>query len=474
MAELEHFSQQDPQWKSKPLGFDDSSPIGNYGCLLTCMAMVATGYGFDVTPDSLNEKMKAVGGFQGAYVMPYLIAKALPGMIYRDYRECNGQPAPLSEMDAYLAQGKAVIVEVDFSPKEGLQNHWIVLDAKQGNDYLIADPWPYPPDSKEVTLTFRFGFAGPPEKSIQAVLWLDGPAGAVTPAPTPNLDTGVAASFKVYAMSDDLAIRSQTLIADSTLITRVAMNTELTVLETDAAAKPKIGQVNQWLPIKTPDGTVGYVAAWYVSLDKQGPPAVPPIQPPPADTTPAVIVETASEAVALRSAPRISEADLIKRMPLGTQLQIVEKSPKAKKKIGVLNQWLQVKDVTGQVGLVAAWHVMLSTGQVALGAKDQAPVTPASVPDLSAQPAAVLLRTAVDNLALRSEPIIKDETLIKRLSLGAELIVTESADTAVPKIGKTGEWIRARDVSGVEGYVAAWYVSERPAEPALAAGPADS
>ena len=116
MAELEHFSQQDPQWKSKPLGFDDSSPIGNYGCLLTCMAMVATGYGFDVTPDSLNEKMKAVGGFQGAYVMPYLIAKALPGMIYRDYRECNGQPAPLSEIDAYLAQGKAVIVEVDFSP----------------------------------------------------------------------------------------------------------------------------------------------------------------------------------------------------------------------------------------------------------------------------------------------------------------------------------------------------------------------
>jgi hypothetical protein len=427
MAELKHFSQQDPQWKSKPLGFDKASPIGNYGCLLTCMAMVATSYGFDVTPDSLNEKMKAVGGFQGAYIMPYLIAKALPGMIYRDYRECNGQPAPLSEIDAYLAQDKPVIVEVDFSPKEGLQNHWIVLYAKQGNDYLIADPWPYPPDSKEVMLTFRFGFAGPPERIIQALLWLDGPAGAVTPPAPPDLDTGVVASFKVYATADNLAIRSQTLIADSTLITRVAMNTELSVLETDAVAKPKIGQINQWLPVKAPDGTVGYVAAWYVSLAKQEPPAVQPVPKPPADTAPAVIVETASEAVAMRSAPRISEASLIKRMPLGTQLQIVETDPKAKKKIGTLNQWLQVRDVTGQVGLVAAWHVALSTGQVTLGVKDQTPVTSTSVPDLSA-----------------------------------------------PKIGQTGEWIRVRDVSGVEGYVAAWYVSERPADPVLSSGPADS
>ena len=474
MAQLKRYSQQDPQWKSQPLGFDNSSAMGGYGCLLTSMAMVASVYGFTDTPDSLNNKMKNVSGFQGAYVIPYLIAKALPGMIYRNYIECQNQPAPLAEIDAYLNQGKPVIVEVDFSPKEGLQNHWIVLYAKSGSDYLIADPWPYPIDTKDVTLATRYGFGGPAAQIIQAVLWLDGPAGAVQPPPPPPLNTSVVASFKVYATVDDLAIRSQTLVSDATLVKRVPMNTEFSVLEADATAKPKVGQMNQWLAVKAADGTTGYAAAWYVSLAKATAPATPPPATPaqPTVTTPSVVVKTTTDGVALRTQPQTTDATLIKRLPLNTELKVYETAADANRKIGTQYEWLSVKDVTGQAGFVAAWYVALVPNP-ALGANPQ---TPAASPhfDINAEVPPVLLRVQQDGLALRSQPLIDANTLVKRLPINTELIAIEPPDIAAPKIGHMGDWIHVRDVTGEEGYVAAWYVVERPAEPDPSVGPADS
>src|SRR5208337_3681071 len=116
---------------------------------------------------------------------------------------------------------------------------------------------------------------------ILAALWLTGPAGPATPPVQPNLDTSVVASFKVYAAADGLAIRSQTLVSDATLLERLPLNSPLSVLEADATARAQIGQMNQWLPVKAADGTVGYAAAWYVSLTQQTPPpaASAPTQP---------------------------------------------------------------------------------------------------------------------------------------------------------------------------------------------------
>ena len=472
MAELKRFSQQDPQWKSKLLGFDNECTVGNYGCLLTCMTMVASTYGFTDTPDSLNDKMKSIGGFQGAFVMPYLIGKALTGMVYRNYLECQNQPAPLAEIDAYLSQGKPVIVEVDYSPKDGVQNHWIVLSGKQGDDYIIQDPWPYPVDSQPVTLISRYGFAGKPAQIIQAVLWLDGPAGAVTPPPPPKLDTSVVASFKVYASVDDLAIRSQPIVSDATLVKRVKSGTEFSVLEADATAKPKVGQMNQWLPVKAADGTTGYAAAWYVVLQQQATPPAPPAPAQPKVTDPSVVVKTTTDGVALRSKPETTDATLLKRLPLGAELKVYETESEAKRKIGVMYEWLQVKDVTGQDGVVAAWYVALA-GNAALGAKNQNPTVPPKF-DVSVEVPPVLLRASQEDLALRSEPFIHPNTVIKRLPLGAELVAIEPPDIAAPKIGNMGEWIHVRDMTGEEGYVAAWYVTERPEEPAPGVGPSDS
>lgn len=189
-------------------------------------------------------------------------------------------------------------------------------------------------------------------------------------------------------------------------------------------------------------------------------------------TAPSVVVKTTTEGVALRTKPDTSDATLIKRLPLGSELKVFESASEAQRKIGVMYEWLQVQDVTGKAGVVAAWYVAPG-GQAALGAKNQTPTNPPSFAvGMEAEP--VLLRATENDLALRSAPVIRADTLVKRLPIGAELIAIETPDIAAPKIGKVGEWIHVRDVTGEEGYVAAWYVDERPADPAPIVGPSDS
>jgi hypothetical protein len=471
MAALKQFSQQDPKWKGKLLGTDKESTIGSYGCLLTSISMVCSSYGIDVTPEQLNDRMRSAGGFQGAFLMPVFISGAVPGMRQSNYIECQNQPAPLSEIDSYLAAGKPVIVEVDYSPKEGLQNHWIVIIAKKGDDYIIQDPWPHPLETKEVTLTgSKYGFQGQPAQIIQAALWLDGPAGQAPPPTPPKLDKGVAASFSVYAAADDLAIRTQALAANATLIKRVPMNSEFKPLTTDAEAKAKIGQMNQWLPIKAADGTQGYVAAWYLSLQKQMPPAAPAKAPVP---TNAVVIKTTADAVALRSKPDTSDASLLKRLPVGAELKVLDSQEDVRRKVGVMYEWLRAQDVTGAQGVIAAWYVTVVSGLTALGAQNQRQTQPPSF-QIGGEPLPVLLRVGEENLALRAEPYVAEATLIKRLPLAAELIAIEPPDIAAPKIGRVGDWIHVRDVAGDEGYVAAWAVVERPDDPAPSSAPMDA
>ncbi len=459
MPDITPLSQMDPRWKNKPLGFDTIT-IGNYGCLMTCMTMLANFYGFNETPDTINEKMKAVKGYQGALIIPAAFPAALPGMIYRNFVNCEKSPAPMAEIDTYLAQGKPVIVEVDYAPNPGLQNHWIVLYAKRGNDYLLRDPWPYPVVTGETTLlTSRYKFGGTPAQIIQGVVFLECD-GAPAPKQPPVIDKGVRASFPVYATADGLAIRSQTLVVDYTLLKRVAIGTKLTVLETDAAAKPKIGVLNQWLPVLDPaDGTQGYTAAWYVSLNTPGTRAAPPPPPPGGEKPQFLIVKTIDEAVALRSRPEISDATLVKRVPVNTELICSEPFDAALAKVGVVYQWLKVKDVAQCEYYIAAWYVKAVNGQAALGAKDQGAPSFGLEPVI---PEPLIARAGVEGLAFRILPLIMKETLIKRLPIDGELIVLEDPIAAEQKLGQMGEWLHVRDVEGDEGYVAAWYAIKRP------------
>jgi hypothetical protein len=133
-------------------------------------------------------------------------------------------------------------------------------------------------------------------------------------------------------------------------------------------------------------------------------------------------------------------AHLIKRLPLVTTLEVEEPEELAKKKIGVYGQWIKVKDASGNVGYVAAWYIKAD-----------------AIPDEGENGDEPLsLKTTAEGVALRRIPIIADHTLIKRLPDGS---IVEALDAdAESKVGVNGEWIKVRDSSGAEGYIAAWYV----------------
>jgi len=183
--------------------------------------------------------------------------------------------------------------------------------------------------------------------------------------------------------------------------------------------------------------------------------------------------KTSADAVALRSKPETSETSLLKRLPIGAELKVLDSQDDARRKVGVMYEWLRVQDVAGTQGLVAAWYVTVVSGLTALGAKDQRQTQPPSF-SVGGEPLPILLRAAEEGLALRAEPFVAESTLIKRLPLGAELLAIEPPDLAAPKIGRVGDLIHVRDVAGDEGYTVAWAVVERPEDPAPTAAPADA
>ncbi len=378
MFEFQRLSQTDPRWKNTLLGFDPESTIGQYGCLLTCLAMAATGFGHAETPETLNEKMKALGpnvGFRSAFIVPPNLGRALPSITFKKSVDSDNSPAPIADIDAALAAGYPVIVEVDYSNAPGLQYHWIVLYGKKDGDYLLHDPWPYPPDNKEVLLArSRYAFAGPPERIITGAIFLEGPirqpsslastpqagpatspAGAPSAAPAGALATGPA----VYAIEADLALRTTPNKGANNLIKRLPLHAQLTSLEPADQTRRKIGAVDHWLKVRDASGAEGYAAAWYLSLSRQAPAPAASAQPSTASgTSPgALVVRTTTPDVALRSEPVVANHTLVKRLPFNARLAVLDLAGEAQPKIGVVNQWLKVRDSAGAEGYVAAWYV---------------------------------------------------------------------------------------------------------------------
>ena len=66
--------------------------IGGWGCLLTSVTMMLNGMGYNETPETVNDKMKASGGFQGAFFIPSLLPYAYPNVIYKDMQSCENSP----------------------------------------------------------------------------------------------------------------------------------------------------------------------------------------------------------------------------------------------------------------------------------------------------------------------------------------------------------------------------------------------
>ncbi|MBK9924688.1 MAG: SH3 domain-containing protein [Anaerolineales bacterium] len=404
---LVYLSQQDPQWKNDLLGFGDpGDTIGYVGCALTATAMLLSGHGYTETPKTLNQKLKNVNGFASAGIVWSAVTKLYPNVSLKAFIPCSTSDAPLAQIDAAIAAGQPAIVQVDSSPATGIQTHWVVLYARKGDDYLMLDPWPYNPGTdKEDYLMKRYAQGRTLQRAISHVILFEayGSGGPIstpsssttstTPPSTPT--TGSTTSSGAYArvradVTWGLNVRSSIDTSSmANVVDTVTAGAELLLLELDGLSR--VGGVNQWVRVRTPDGKEGFCAAWYLekvsvetkpvettpvsSPSNEAPVSSPtpstPVTPSPVPSTPVpstpspsapkkLIVKVSStvgsSGLRMRKYPSLGGA-LVMSIKAGTKLTVVEPEEKAKTKIGVANKWIYVRELGGKLGYVAANYV---------------------------------------------------------------------------------------------------------------------
>ncbi len=275
---LVRISQQDPKWKNTKLG-NSSLTIGAYGCALTSVAMFLSGFDYEEDPATLNAKMKSNGGFVNAAIVWGAISVLYPKIKYKNLIICRDTDAPIDMIGNATRAGQPVLLEVDNSPKSGLQAHWVVAYEKAGKDFLILDPWPYPSDTEAVSLMARYSQGKELKRSITAAVFYEyEDAVAVVSPVTPPADGYYVRVLQT--LEAGLRLRSQPSTSSDTLAIE-ARGTYLKAVEDEAAARAKVGVLNAWLQVRDPNGREGYVAAWYVENVPAGSPVpVPPVQPP--------------------------------------------------------------------------------------------------------------------------------------------------------------------------------------------------
>jgi hypothetical protein len=160
--------------------------------------------------------------------------------------------------------------------------------------------------------------------------------------------------------------------------------------------------------------------------------------------------------LALRAEPSLN-GYLLKRMFMGTELLSLEAKASAKAKLGANGQWINVQDPDGDQGFVAAWFLSDVKGT---RAPQSVTVTSGSTTNSAAGnlPPGALLFVPTTQLSLRTEPRAAAETLIRYIPVTEQLVSIEPAQQAVAKAGVDGQWLKVKDASGREGYVAAWFV----------------
>jgi len=312
--------------------------------------------------------------------------------------------------------GQPVIVEVDYSPDAGLQTHWVLLYAQQGNDYLIQDPWPFPPETTPVTLLTRFAQGQPLQRAIKAVAWYkcaltsapSGTSGGSTttttpstaPAP-PSTQTGLYVQPLATATAG-LRLHTQPS-SDSPANYAEMPSVPLQVIEDQAGALAKIGVTNQWINVADPSGHQGYVAAWLV----QQVPGTAPASTPAPTSTPAPNPAPTPSTPSTPSAPAAPGTSSSSTSPASTPAPSTSSQAPASQPQRLV---LQVADTVGAYGL-----------------------------------------------RLRAFPSLAG-TMVGVEKAGTFLTVIEPSNSALAKVGIANQWINVRDPNGLRGYVMASYV----------------
>ena len=176
------YAQRDPRWASQRLGTADGITLGQYGCYVTSMAMLACYYGHPITPAQLDDLYTNEHIYVNGDMMPDdALHRAYPDLTLVAVHDYSNGPADLGLLRSIAADPTLTAViglDFDHNPADGVQTHFSPLAGCDGVHVQLADTWyggiiadmtvNYGPDPA-TTIIKAGGYRGP------------APKGAVTP-----------------------------------------------------------------------------------------------------------------------------------------------------------------------------------------------------------------------------------------------------------------------------------------------------
>jgi uncharacterized protein YkwD len=318
-----------------------------------------------------------------------------------------------------------------------------------------------------------------------------------------------------------LRLRAQATTASDTLAFE-APSTVLTVLETEATARPKIGVNGQWIRVRDASSREGYVAAWYVEAASatsttstpQSPKSPSPIIPsaqslveaintervkknvPPLKVHPILMTSAQKHAEYMSSGGGITHYSADGTRPFQRHIALgyplagdLSRGGFASENIvagsgmtieQAISSWYGDEPHTNTMisekytecgaGVAVSGNVIYYCFDVALstigqpaGTRQNAPVStpagPVSPPAPAGGYVVYVPKTMTSGLRIRKVGSTSG-TLVRVATAGEWLEVQEPKATAKAKLGVENKWLKVKDSKGNVGYVAAWLVSE--------------
>lgn len=138
-------------------------------------------------------------------------------------------------------------------------------------------------------------------------------------------------------------------------------------LESHEDTLRKVQTQGEWLKIRTPEGIVGFVAAWMmipvnVQAPAPTPTPTPPLPPVPSSDT-ELYVRPTMDGLRVREKP--VDGQPVGQVSMHHALEVLEPAAEARAKIGQQGQWIKIRKPDGEAAFVAAWFVQETKSPVA-------------------------------------------------------------------------------------------------------------
>lgn len=175
------YSQNDPRWKDTI--FSGDATFGQYGCFVTSISSW-----MNEEPPVVAAKLREAGCFNGAMLSyPANISIAYPSVTWAGFAHWREGNVDVAMLRQEIEREDAAICEVRWDPsKPPVPNnqHFVVVEALNGNDATIMDPW----DGKHKQLSASRYAIGHP--GLSALTGIRKFRSGITPPPPPINNTG--------------------------------------------------------------------------------------------------------------------------------------------------------------------------------------------------------------------------------------------------------------------------------------------